>query len=42
MILRSAGEKDLPCYAFNCLNEQGQSLTIYVNAETGKQCRIDL
>ena len=42
VILRSAGERDLPCYAFNCVDSQGQGLTIYVNADTGKQCRIDL
>ena len=42
VILRSAGERDLPCYAFNCVDSQGQDLTIYVNADTGKQCRIDL
>ena len=42
VILRSAGERDLPCYAFNCVDSQGQGLTIYVNADTGKQCRIDI
>ena len=42
VILRSAGERDLPCYAFNCVDSQGQGLTIYVNADTGKQCRIEL
>lgn len=42
VILHSAGEKDLPCYEFSCLNQQEQSLKIYVNADTGKQCRIDI
>lgn len=42
VILRSAGEQDLPCYEFSCLDDQGRSLKIYVNADTGKQCRIDI
>ena len=42
VILRSAGEQDLPCYEFSCLDDQDRSLKIYVNADTGKQCRIDI
>lgn len=42
VILRSAGEQDLPCYEFSCLDGQGRSLKIYVNADTGKQCRIEI
>ena len=42
VILRSAGEQDLPCYEFSCLDDQDRSLRIYVNADTGKQCRIDI
>ena len=40
--IESEGGRELPCYEFNCINSQGESLTIYVNAETGKQCRIDI
>ena len=42
VILRSAGEQDLPCYEFSCVDDQDRSLRIYVNADTGKQCRIDI
>ncbi len=40
--IESEGGRELPCYEFSCLNEAGESLRIYVNAETGKQCRIDI
>ena len=40
--IRSAGDRELPCYEFSCLNGEGESLKIYVNAQTGKQCRIDI
>lgn len=40
--IESDGGRELPCYEFSCLNSQGESLKIYVNADTGKQCRIDM
>lgn len=40
--IESEGGRELPCYEFSCVGSQGESLTIYVNAETGKQCRIDI
>lgn len=40
--IESDGGRELPCYEFSCLNSQGESLKIYVNADTGKQCRIDI
>ena len=42
MTIESEGGRELPCYEFSCVGSQGESLTIYVNAETGKQCRIDI
>lgn len=42
VIIRSAGGRDLPCYEFTCLSDEGRALKIYVNADTGKQCRIDI
>ena len=40
--IESEGGRELPCYEFSCLNSRGESLRIYVDAETGKQCRIDI
>lgn len=42
VILQSEGGNDLPCYRLICENEQGQNVTIYVDALSGKQSRIEL
>lgn len=42
VIIRSAGDRDLPCYQFSCLDEVGDRVEIYVNAQTGKQCKIEI
>ena len=41
VIIRSAGEKDLACYELSCT--AGERLVrIFVDAATGKQCRIEI
>ena len=40
--IQSEGGREIPCYEFSCLNAQGENLKIYVDAQTGKQCRIDM
>ena len=40
--IRSAGDRELPCYEFSCINSEGENLKIYVDAQSGKQCRIDI
>lgn len=40
--IQSEGGREIPCYEFSCLNAQGENLKIYVDAQTGKQCRIDI
>ncbi len=40
--IESEGGRELPCYEFSCVNSQGESLKIYVDAQSGKQCRIDI
>ena len=42
LICKSEGQRDVPCYAFFCEDTEGQTLTVYVSAETGRQFRIDL
>ena len=41
VILKSPGKRDLACYAFDCADGERQ-LCIYVDAATGKQCKIQL
>lgn len=42
VIIHSAGDRDLPCYEFSCLDGEGQALKIYINADTGRQCKIEI
>jgi germination protein YpeB len=42
VIINSAGALELPCYEFSCVTEDGKSVRVYVNGETGKQCRIEI
>ena len=42
VILKSPGERDQACYEFRCLDREGRSVRIYVDAATGKQCEIAL
>jgi len=42
VIIKSAGGSDKPCYEYSCLNEAGEGLRIYVDADSGRQCRIDI
>ena len=41
-ICKSEGKRDRACYAFFCQDEEGGSVTIYVDAASGRQCRIEL
>lgn len=40
-VRRSPGGRDLACYEFSCEDEEGRSLRISVDAETGKQWAIE-
>lgn len=40
--IESEGGRELPCYEFSCINGEGENLKIYVDAQSGKQCRIDI
>ncbi len=42
LICKSEGKRDRACYAFFCQDEDGRGVTIYVDAASGKQCRIEL
>ena len=42
LICKSEGKRDLACYAFFCEDEDGRGVTVYVDAATGKQFRIEL
>lgn len=42
LICKSAGQRDLACYAFFCQDADGRAVTVYVDASTGRQCRIEL
>lgn len=42
VIIKSPGGRYLPCYELSCTDDEGASVRVYVNAEDGKQCRIDL
>ena len=42
VIIASAGGRDTACYEFTCLDEGDRQVRIYVDAETGSQCRIEL
>lgn len=38
--LKSAGGRSLPCWELTCADAAGKSVTLYLNAETGKQQEI--
>ena len=42
LILRTLSGAYLPCWELRCTDEAGESASIYVDAETGRQYRIDL
>lgn len=42
LIIKSPGGRYLPCWGVNCSLPDSESACVYVNAETGKQCRIDI
>ena len=41
-ICKSEGKRDRACYAFFCQDDEGRGVTVYVDAATGRQCRIEL
>ncbi len=41
-ICKSEGRQDRACYAFFCEDKEGRGVTIYVDAASGRQCRIEL
>lgn len=41
VIIKSPGGNYLPCWELNCPDESGGTMCVYVNAETGKQCKIE-
>lgn len=41
LVIKSPGGSYLPCYEFQCPAEDGAAVRIYVNAETGRQCKIE-
>ena len=42
VIIKSPGGKYLGCWEINCVNADGEKAIIYVDAERGKQCKIEL
>lgn len=42
VLIESEGGRDLAAYRLNCTNEKGEDVTVYVDALSGKQCRIVL
>ena len=42
LICKSEGRRDMACYAFFCQDGEGRAVTVCVDAETGKQRRIEL
>lgn len=41
VLIKSPGGRDLACYAFRGQGAEGRELTVYVDAATGEQCRIE-
>ena len=41
LICKSSGQRDTACYAFFCQDAEGRGVTVYVDAATGRQCRIE-
>lgn len=42
VIIKSAGQRDVPCYEFSCEAQSGEQVKIYVDADKGTQCRIEI
>ena len=42
VICRSPGGNPMPCWEIRCTGLKGEPVTIYVNAETGRPCKIEL
>lgn len=42
VIIKSAGKLDVPCYKFSCKGENDTDVRIYVSADKGRQCRIEV
>ena len=42
LICKSEGRRDMACYAFFCQDAEGRAVTVYVDAESGRQRRIEL
>ena len=41
-IIKSAGGNYLPCWELLCGFEEGERMRVYVDAESGKQCKIEI
>ncbi len=41
VIIKSPGGRYLPCWEINCAFQGGESMNLYVNADNGRQCRIE-
>lgn len=42
VVVKSPGGKYQACYELSCSGENGERVTVYVDAATGRQCRIEL
>ena len=42
LIITSPGGSYLPCFELGCSGQKGERVSIYVNADTGRQCKIEL
>ena len=41
LIIRSPGGSYLPCWELNCPIREGESMAVYVDAQSGRQCKIE-
>ena len=42
VIIKSPGGNYLPCFELQCVNDAGEMGLVYVDAESGKQCKIEM
>ncbi|MBQ9687289.1 MAG: germination protein YpeB [Oscillospiraceae bacterium] len=42
VIIHSPGGHPMACYLLRCTGPEGESVTVYVDAATGRQCKIEL
>lgn len=42
VIIETAGGRAMPCYEFSCTDKAQRQVKIYVDAQTGRQCRISV